>query len=46
MKSANIPERKEPLTFRLRESIPDNPGGTYRLRSTGSAGREDDWDDP
>ncbi len=36
---------EEPLMFQLREFIEERPGEAYMSKSTGTAGREDDYDD-
>lgn len=35
----------EPLLFQLREFVPEKPGDAYMSKSTGCAGREDEYDD-
>ncbi|MDD3614298.1 MAG: hypothetical protein PHF40_01080 [Candidatus Pacebacteria bacterium] len=35
----------EPLMFQLREFIPEEPMDAYMSKSTGCAGREDEYDD-
>lgn len=38
-------ESREPLVFQLREFVEDRPNTSYTSKSTGTAGREDDYDD-
>jgi hypothetical protein len=35
-----------PLLYKFREFVAESPGDTYMTHSTGSAGREDDYEDP
>jgi len=42
---SEIKPADEPLMFQLREFVPEQPGDAYMSKSTGCAGREDDYDD-
>lgn len=39
-----LPE-EEPLMYQMREFVPEQPGDAYLSKTTGCAGREDEYDD-